>query len=325
MTYISPCFYPTTTVLVDDDSYWLKSLVSALELGDKPHQTFYDPHHALDYLTQDRYRETFLKNLATTDEGLGGECLSFHPRSLVADLNTPKRFHQVSVLVVDYEMPGMKGGELCQRIPNPFVQKILLTGAADESIAVEAFNQGLIDCYIRKHDPKFLSLLQRALLQARQKYFQELFHIPLQTLIQRSESTALVEPVFIDFFNDLVKKHHIREAYLVESTGSFLMVGANKKLFSLITLDDDLLTAYCDAKSVESLSPKEVQALEKKELIPCYYNPFQAPYMETDRLKEFLRSPTLLKGAEKTFYAVFGEGFIQINPQDICTWGEGVK
>ncbi len=320
MTPVSPYFHPTTTVLIDDNLKTLRQLVQSLGLRGTPYSIFNNPHEGLDFINKDQYRETFVDKLSTSDESMEGDSLSFNPRHLVPELKSADRFGQISVLVVDYEMPGIKGLDLCEKIENPFIKKILLTGVADENIAVEAFNKGMIDRYVRKHDPEFPMLLQQIVPQVRHKYFQELFHFPLQTLRKRPESTALVDPVFITEFNRLVTKHHIQEYYLVEGTGSFLMIGADKKLYSLITLDEGLIDAYLNSKSRDTLTPEKIKSLEKRELMPCYYNPFRAPYLETDNLKNFLRKPTVLKGHQKTFYCVFGQGYIDITAQDITTW-----
>tara|TARA_A100000171_G_C2134817_1_gene149437 strand:+ start:533 stop:1522 length:990 start_codon:yes stop_codon:yes gene_type:complete len=325
MTPIMPCFYPTTVVLIDDDFFMLKNLVPGLDLEDKPHKAFHDAHEGLAFINQDQYRETFVDRLAACDEGFEGDSLSFSPRCLLRELKSPKRFEQVSVLVVDYEMPGMNGIDLCKKIENPFVKKILLTGVADENVAVEAFNKGLICSYIRKHAPNFQEQLQDAVIRAQQDYFRELFYFPLQTLKKRPESTALVDPVFIHYFNQLIEKDRIQEFYLAESTGSFLMVGPDQKLYSLITLDDGLINAFLESRCVEALEPEYILALEKRDFVPCYYNPFKAPYLETNELKNFLHEPIVLKGEKKSFYTVFGQGFIQISSQDIVSWNSVKK
>lgn len=98
------------------------------------------------------------------------------------------------------------------------------------------------------------------------------------------------------------------------------MVDAAHKQYSLITLEDGLIGAYMDSPTIDTLSPQHLQAFEKRELIPCYYHPFQTPHLEPEHLADYLRKPTLIKGATKNFYTVFGEGFIQIGPNDATYW-----
>lgn len=318
-----PYFYPTTVVLVDDDFYIIEVIAHGLDLEDKPHRAFYDSRQALTFINQDTYREKFVDRLAFTEEDRDSDSLTFNPRTLVEELFSPQRFRQVSVVVVDYEMPGMRGLELCERLQNPHLKKILLTGVADENVAIEAFNTGLIHQYIRKHDPHFLPKLKEAIRKAQQDYFRDLFYIPLQTLKKRPESTALIDPVFISYFEGLLKKHRIQEFYLMEGTGSFLMVGPDRLPYSLITLEDRHIEAYLESQGAEALSPEHLHSLTLKERIPCYYNPFKPPYLEPERLEDFLHPPMRLQGKDKTYYCVFGKGFIQIE-NDAVFWEENI-
>lgn len=317
MKVVLPYFYPTMTVFVDDNPRTLRHLVKALKLENLPLETFSFPQEALTFLNQDTFRKEFVDELSRSEEDMEGDSLTFTPRNLIQGLTCPKRYQQVSVLVVDYEMPGMRGLELCARLKNPALKKILLTGVADETVAIEAFNTGLIHQYIRKHDPDFLTKLKEAISKAQQDYFRELFHIPLEALRQRPESTALIDPAFITFFNELVKKHKIQEYYLMEGTGSFVMVGPDKKVFSLLTLEERHIEAFLDSQSADRLSPQHHQALQKREQLPFYYNPYQAPYFEPDDIGPFLRSPTVLQGKGGPIYTAFDQGLIPLDPHAV--------
>ena len=56
------------------------------------------------------------------------------------------------VCVVDYSMPAMSGLQVLAQISPWQGSRILLTGRADEQIAVDAFNAGLIEQYIPKQN-----------------------------------------------------------------------------------------------------------------------------------------------------------------------------
>lgn len=65
-------------------------------------------------------------------------------------LDDPGRCNLVGALVVDYAMPGEDGISFCERVGTPGLQRMLLTGHANDSIAVAAFNQGLIERFVPK-------------------------------------------------------------------------------------------------------------------------------------------------------------------------------
>lgn len=64
------------------------------------------------------------------------------------------RFGLIQVCVVDYSMPAMSGLRVLSELSAWSGARILLTGRADEQLAVSAFNRGLIDQFIPKQAPE---------------------------------------------------------------------------------------------------------------------------------------------------------------------------
>jgi CheY-like chemotaxis protein len=64
-----------------------------------------------------------------------------------------ERYALARVCVVDYSMPSMDGLQALSELVDWPGSKVLLTGQADEQIAVRAFNRGLIDQFIPKQSP----------------------------------------------------------------------------------------------------------------------------------------------------------------------------
>ncbi|GAB3476566.1 DNA-binding transcriptional response regulator [Polaromonas eurypsychrophila] len=71
------------------------------------------------------------------------------------------------VCVFDYAMPGMDGLQALSELTDWPGGRVLLTGQADEHVAVSAFNRGLIDQFIAKQTPDIsqhlISMVQRML------------------------------------------------------------------------------------------------------------------------------------------------------------------
>lgn len=63
------------------------------------------------------------------------------------------RFTRAQVCVVDYAMPSMSGLRVLSELLPWSGSRILLTGRADEQLAVSAFNRGLIEQFIPKQSP----------------------------------------------------------------------------------------------------------------------------------------------------------------------------
>lgn len=63
------------------------------------------------------------------------------------------RYGIARVCVVDYSMPAMDGLEALGELVDWPGTRVLLTGQADEQVAVKAFNRGLIDQFVPKQTP----------------------------------------------------------------------------------------------------------------------------------------------------------------------------
>ncbi len=75
------------------------------------------------------------------------------PQLLQYWCSQPQRYALTNVLVVDYSMPAMTGLEVFSALSKWPAQRVLLTGQADESLAVKVFNQRLINQFVPKQLP----------------------------------------------------------------------------------------------------------------------------------------------------------------------------
>lgn len=87
-----------------------------------------------------------------------------------------ERFGLTRVCVFDYAMPGMDGLQALGELTDWQGGRVLLTGQADEHVAVSAFNRGLIDQFIAKQTPDIsqhlIAVVQRMLAQPQMRHSQ---------------------------------------------------------------------------------------------------------------------------------------------------------
>lgn len=67
-----------------------------------------------------------------------------------AYFNDWRRFRVTTVVVLDHSMPQMTGINFVEKLERTPAKRILLTGQAEPSVAIDAFNEGLIDKFIPK-------------------------------------------------------------------------------------------------------------------------------------------------------------------------------
>jgi CheY-like chemotaxis protein len=75
----------------------------------------------------------------------------------------PQRHRLAKTCVIDYAMPGTNGLQVLETLIDWPGSRVLLTGQADEQVAVQAFNQGLIDQFVPKQARDITRLLTGAL------------------------------------------------------------------------------------------------------------------------------------------------------------------
>lgn len=244
-----PCFqHPTTVLVVDDSLVFRDSLKTYLLSGSNRCVSVGSGEKALAILK------------ASPKTPMVMDLCSF--QSIADD---PKRFDVISSVISDYEMPNMNGLELCEQIKNP-IEKILLTGVADERIAINAFNQKLIHKYINKRDLVDVSKLDVAVENGKRDYFNRITEFHQHLILHDERETTLIDPVFIEFFWQTRAKLKAVEHYLLDPIGCFLFVNSCGHRSILHTYNEELLKHLID--SGEEL-PKNLQTLQGKQKYYC--------------------------------------------------------
>lgn len=165
------CYYPTAVAFIDDNPNFLAAV--RLSMGAQLNcVTFSDPLRALNHAN-------LLNNVnwnthSSTDCAYYSDSEQFIKNILNLSVNRITdhgRFEEISVVVVDYDMPEMNGLDFCRNLKNPNIKKILLTGQAGSDEAIGAFNSNLIDYYIKKSDDNLYQHLTRAIYELQNRYF----------------------------------------------------------------------------------------------------------------------------------------------------------
>src|SRR6185369_1896272 len=152
---------PGTVVFLDDDPDYLEML--ALVLPRHWHiKLFLRPVECINYLQQEPpfWEADAWNQQQLIDHWREGKRLI--PQILGYWSQYTERYALTRVCVVDYSMPGMDGLQALGELVDWPGSRVLLTGQADEQVAVRAFNRGLIDQFIAKQTPD----ISRRLIEA---------------------------------------------------------------------------------------------------------------------------------------------------------------
>ena len=237
---IQPYFHPTTVIMLDDNQRFLDNF--SLQLDESlACQFFSSPGQCLTQLNS-RAQRTPLDQRCFTyyqqpSRASSDRVIRLDLTLIEQEISNPDRFCDVSVVVVDYDMPEMTGLEFCQKIRNKRIKKILLTGVADEKIAVQAFNDGIIDKFMMKSDPQITQRINQTIQDLQRRYFSEVSAMIQSTLALESPE-FLYDEGFIGYFFNLVQRLRIAEYYYVEDPDGFLLVSDTGHLSRLIVHGD---------------------------------------------------------------------------------------
>ena len=144
---------PSRLVFLDDDTFFLQVLKVALPQLWRA-DLFLDSKACLVHLKangqsliQDFYAQQSLLEKSKEDSQSGHSLI---PSIVKYWHKNPSRYNLVHLATFDYGMPGLNGLDAFEQIGNWPGRRVLLTGQADDKLAVSAFNKGLIHQFIAK-------------------------------------------------------------------------------------------------------------------------------------------------------------------------------
>jgi len=297
-----PCFYfPTTVLLLDDNPRFLDAL--CLDLGEsiisKP---YHDPKEALESLKTNYKLPLYPFTQNAEPISSNAEPIKFDIASIHTLLyQKPTRFEYITTIVADYAMPAMNGLSFCQQV-DPSIKKILLTAEADNQIAVDGFNQGIINQFVVKDGGNYNDKLKTFIQQAQYQRFIEHSELLLQSL---GSITPLKDPGFVQFFKKLCEQYAIVEFYLLDSSGSFLLLNDQAQPIELITKTETDMQSFSEIIEYdEKASNAQVTAINSRLSVPYFshYKDFVKPAQDWQ-----LFPAKLIQGESNVYYCAVVE------------------
>jgi CheY-like chemotaxis protein len=214
---------------------------------------------------------------------------------------------ETAVVIIDYGMPNIDGITLCKALRDHPAKKLMLTGQADHFIGVQAFNEGLIDRFVLKSSKNTGKLVRDAVEELQHQYFQGHSHFIWDEVTFETHQKFMKDVLFVQFFKQLVKAHHIEAFYLWKDGSRFLFRNHKQQLFWLMLYDQTSLHRIVEKAEYvheqEPLSDNEalLSKIKNHTELPCFYPSFDDAWSLKD-WAPFLHPVTVTQGSLDTYY-----------------------
>ncbi|CAN5230835.1 response regulator [soil metagenome] len=160
------------------------------------------------------------------------------------------RFAFAQVAVVDYAMPAMSGLRVLGELTQWPGSRILLTGRADEQLAVSAFNRGLINQFIPKQSPDLRLRVTGAVQDLRHHPDERQQQLWRATLSPRQHA-LLCDPVISEALESLLR----RQGWI-----EHIVIG---EPFGVLALDARGIASWLQLEPADNLSELAGMALSQ--------------------------------------------------------------
>ncbi|WP_295992079.1 response regulator [Rugamonas sp.] len=302
--------HPTLTVLVDDSDSFLKSLSFQLD-PQLVSTTFYDSRSALAWLERQgggRAGAPPLHVNYDTQNQAQDQCnVAVDLERIYRIAERSERFATPAVLVVDYSMPQMNGIEFCAALRHLPCKKILFTGAADEKIAVNAFNRGLIDRYIQKSAVHALDTLEQEIAALQADYFSARSET-LRDLVVLHHYPFMRDAAIAALARELALSMGFVEHYIFPNPTGILFLDRDGKATLMIIETEQGMQAQYEIARDSDAPPSLLDALLERRVLPFFSDPYgDGMYARGmgDNWHRYCAPPRLCQGQQLYFWALF--------------------
>ena len=264
------CYFPTQTVVVDDELAVADSLRFTLGTTVK---SFSQPTDALNALAT--YAPCVTESLwlsadETSDQwdGLHKQPIMIDIKKMVALTQDKNRYNDIGVVIVDYHMPEMNGLALLQQWQDKPFKKILLTGEATTALAVQAFNDGLIDQFFRKDDVMLQTKIRESVATLKRNYFIDLCKKTLSLL--EGSSAIFLNPAIAHWFYEKIAFLQITEFYLLDMHGSFLLIDKNQQKKHVLIHTKEYIDIFVGYAETDHAAASVIDSLRTRQGFPYF-------------------------------------------------------
>jgi CheY-like chemotaxis protein len=296
-------YFPTSIVFVDDDPDFIKSFTILLD-EKLPIHLFSSTKEALAFINDQNSIVDSLNdftNYTLLDNADQKVCLNID--ALHKQIYNSERFAQISVVVTDYAMPEMDGVNFLSQIKHSEIKRILLTGVADEKIAVKAFNEGCLDHFYLKNTAELDKEINKTIKELQEKYF-GILSDPIYFALSEHTGIFFSEPQFQQIFSKLKTDYNWSEYYILEQPQGILLLNSKGDASCLFVLSEEEMRSHYEIAVAEDAPAELLEILAEGKHISWFSTPdgYYAADSGLENWREFLYPADFFNGSKNNYH-----------------------
>lgn len=311
------CYHPTRVILVNGSIDLTNTISHNLPKTPMTFHSFENSENAIHYMNEVYRPEPFYERYqGNTNKGHRGIVVDTH-----LEIYRPERFEEISTVVYDHTTPRLAGDydemtllEFVCKIENPHIQKILIIEEWEEDFAADILNKGLIQFYICKNTSDWAHNLHETLQEAQWSYFNKLSEVFMKSIKPGVvKEYALDDPNFQKFFRAIISNHGFTEAYICESTGSYLFLDSQAQDHGLVVNMPEQLDEWATSGKIKGVNLSLLKALRDRKKMMCYHANFEGVQPDTQHWDIYAHPANAFKGERNIYYYAFAPNIYDID------------
>ncbi|MEO0619113.1 MAG: hypothetical protein AAFZ01_07510 [Pseudomonadota bacterium] len=328
-----PFFHPSSVVVVDDDPIFLESFAFHFdELF--VCETFSRPEEAIAHFKSKQDHPGLVRGLfsGATDHDERGLTAEGDPimrmdgarlKQLVGD---ESRFRELSLLIVDFSMPGLNGIDVCRQLKDHPARKLLLTGKAGKDTAVQAFNEGLIDSYHMKQEAGLSQTLAREVLRLQELYFRDVTR-PIELAFEVQNTDLAKHEGFCTYFGQVRDARGVAEYYRMTQPSGVALITEDGHPMFLVVQDEETQKSAVEIAMHEGAPDELLHMLRSRSVVAMFPDREHAyTAVHASDWSKYVWPATVLPGdtEDNTLYVSLLEGAdaTTFMPDNMCTFAD---
>lgn len=315
MKSMSVSLHPPTVAVVSSSPERLAALAELLP--NKPfhwrYRFYSDPEQALRDINAQEPPPVPLRQYATSPDG---ERLHVDLRHVHRDIYRSERLHEIAVVVVDADMP-LDYLEWCDRIRNRFVQRLAVGKDRQEAEVIHALDTERLTQFVYTNWHEAEQRLQEMLQHAVERVCDAASASIKRVLTEAIPDTPVLDPFFIDFFQDKCRELKIAEYYPYGPELVFVLIDVYGKRYALFTKTPDQLESDRHRVQADPLPPDVKHLLEKRTRMLCYPVNGDHDVPDSSEWSIYLQEPKELWGRRNYYAATRRDPFALDEDKDV--------